>query len=341
MTLQPDSGYLKSRAELINYELAAFAALLAGVPDCYRDGGDNTAWGFLLHALARKVGALDYLDQYALISRNPALLTPPDLLRQYGSLLPLGQDYPSSGQFDQDFKTMVLRMLKAYQHGARIAAFPALIEAFTGADPSTFTVTEMYTLIGTPGVDVSYRNTIRIQVPIGGSSTGSSAFTSSPHLIQDVYQAIAATKAAHIGVELIGVFPGSEQITPRIQGIQDPFALVMAMTDGADSDPALSLAPYDSTAATVLSPGPLLDLTYQWFKNGVAIPGAVSAELNLVAELDTDDLSATDIYYVQITDPVLGSVWSQQIPLQVTALDQDLPLPLPAQAPVQIATGLH
>jgi hypothetical protein len=337
MTIQPDSGYWKSRAELINYEQAAFAALRSGVPNCYRDAVDNTAWGWILHALARRIGATDYLDQYHLIARNPALLTPPDLLRQMVPFLPLGQDYPNNNQFDLDFKTMVLRLLKAYRQGARLPALAAVIEAFTGADPSTFSVTEMYTLIGTPGVDCSYRNTIRIEVPIGGTSSSDSLFTASPNLIQDIYQALAATKAAHVGIELIGVFPRAENVSSLISNIRDSFRIIMAMQDGAPEGPWLTLTPYyDPTSPdTRLAPGQDLDLTYQWFKNGVAIEGATSAALNVTAALVGAGPTETNIYYVVITDPTLGNAYSMQIPMLVSA-DTVSPLPyaLPAQPPV-------
>lgn len=336
MTIQPDRGYWKSRAELLNYELAAFAALRAGVPDCYRDGGDNTAWGWILHALARKVGALDYLDQYQLISRNPALLTVPDLLRQVVPLLPLNRDYPNGGQFDLELRTMVLRLLRAYRQGARLPALSAVIEAFTGADPSSFSITELYTLIGTPGIDCSYRNTIRIEVPF---TTG--AFASSPQLVRDVYQALAATKAAHVGIELIGVFPSVEDASGKIKGIRDRFQVTVVMTDGAPQDPELSLAPCADPSApdTALAPAQPLDLSYQWYKDGVLISGATGASLSVTAALTGSGPSETQLYYAVVSDPLLGSVASMQAPMRVSALGQTRPPALPALAPITPATG--
>ena len=337
----PDRGYQKTRAELIGYEQAAFAALRSGVPNCYRDGGSSTAWGWILDALARQVGQLDYLDQYALASNDPSLLTPADIMREIVPQLPIGKDYPSSVQFDEDFKTMVLRLVKAYQNGARLIAIPEIIQAFTGAALSEFSVTEMYKLIGQPGIDVSYRNTIQIEVPIGSSGASSALFTRTPNLIKDIQTAISATKAAHIGIDLVGKLPATEDFSGYLMGIRDKLTIVLAVQDGAVVNPLLKLAPFKKLpqANTVLAPNQGLMLVYEWFKNGQVIPGA---------ELDTYEFTAQAgdngaEFYVKVTDVLLGSVWSKRIPLVVSPGDTSpLPWALPAGDPVAPAEGtLH
>ena len=353
-TLHPDLAYRKTRAELINYELMAFEALRSGVPDCYRDGAANTAWGWFLHALSQPMGEQDYLDQTYLFGENPKNLTPPDVMRRYLEFLPLGRAYPSRTQFDRDFADMLLALSAAYRLGARVEAIPAVIQAITGASTSDFTVTEMYSQIGTNGVDASYRNTIRVEVPIGSAS--SNVFTQTPTMLQDISSALSKCKAAHIGIDLVGRFPTFEDVSSVIAGISDDFTITFLAADGSAHEPVLHLAPFDAPDAvhTVLSPGAVLHLSYQWFKNGEPLVGETTESLTVtpsLADMGSDGQTPAT-YYVQATDPKLGSVWSKVISLWVVPgvttgwgtqgtnnLASGLPVPPPAGDTPFPATG--
>lgn len=346
MSVHPDRGYQNTRAELLSYEQAAFSALRSGVPNCYRDGADNTAWGWVLRALARHVGDLDYQDLYALLSRDPQAQTPPDLLRRVVPFMPLSRNYPNHYQFDEDFKSMVLKLLKAYRHGSKVEAISLIIEAFTGADPSAFSVTEMFTQIGQPGIDCSYRNTIRVQVPVGGQDRGSNLFTTSPELLQDIYTAVSKVTAPHIGIDLIGKFPGTEDYSSLVVGIRDRFKIKIKMHDGATRHTPLHLAPFTQpgTPVTSLAPEQVLSLRYRWFKNGEPF-GEEGSVLNVTALLEDmveiDGVLHPPVFSVRVEDLELGTVDSLQVPLWVVPVAAPDPLPLPPAPlpPLQAPTG--
>lgn len=331
MSVHPDRAYQLTRAELIEYETAAFAALRGGVPDCYRDSMDDTEWGAILRLLAQHVGRIDHSDHYAMFGLDPAQLTPADILREVAPFLPIGKDYPDPSASDLEFKDMVLKLVRAYRYGTRLPALGKIIEAFIGPS-SDYVITEMYTQIGNAaGVDASYRNTIQVQVPLGGSGSN---LTNTPNLLQNISAALAKAKAAHIGISLIGKFPAAEDFTSRIKNIRDDYKFILKLRDGHMVPHHLFLAPFSAPTNTVLAPNVPLILTYQWYRNGVLLPGEDGPTLTLTTtNADEGDPST---YCVRVVDHVLGEVWSKQIPLRVIPSGQPLPwagAPLPEPHP--------
>ena len=331
MSVHPDRAYQLTRAELIEYETAAFAALRGGVPDCYRDSMDDTEWGAILRLLAQHVGRIDHSDHYAMFGLDPAQLTPADILREVAPFLPLGKDYPDPSASDLEFKDMVLKLVRAYRYGTRLPALGKIIEAFIGPS-SDYVITEMYTQIGNAaGVDVSYRNTIQVQVPLGGQG---SSLTNTPNLLQNISAALAKAKAAHIGISLIGKFPAAEDFTSRIKNIRDDYKFILKLRDGHMVPNHLFLAPFSTPINTVLSPNVPLILAYQWFRNGVLLSGEDGPTLTVTTTNADEGDPAT--YCVQVVDHVLGEVWSKQIPLRVIPSGQPMPwasAPLPEPHP--------
>jgi len=326
VSIHPDRAYQLTRAELADYEYAAFDALRAGVPDCYRDSGPDTHWGAILSDLSQHMARLDHADHYAMFGTDPNQLNPADILRVVAPFLPIGHDYPDLLASDLEFKDMVLNLVRAYRYGARLPALGKVIEAFIGTSQA-YTVTEMYTQIGkAAGIDVSYRNTIQVYVPLGGSGA---SITNTPNMLQNISAALAKAKCAHIGISLIGKFPVAEDFSGYLRGIKDDYKFIMKLRDGNMQADTLYLAPYAPPTHTVLAPDHGLILAYQWYRNGIAIPGEDGPTLTLPTTA-ADEGTAT--YCVHVIDPLLGEVWSKQIPLQVIPEGTPMPWP-PAPTP--------
>ncbi len=185
----------------------------------------------------------------------------------------------------------------------------------------------MYTQIGkAAGIDVSYRNTIQVYVPLGGSGA---SITNTPNMLQNISAALAKAKCAHIGISLIGKFPVAEDFSGYLRGIKDDYKFIMKLRDGNMQADTLYLAPSAPPPHTVLAPDHGLILAYQWYRNGIAIPGEDGPTLTLPTTA-ADEGTAT--YCVHVIDPLLGEVWSKQIPLQVIPEGTPMPWP-PAPTP--------
>jgi hypothetical protein len=209
----PDLLYLRSREDLLRYEDARFNSLIQAVADFYATRNDQSIWGNFLRALAIELSKLDYDYSYDLVNKDASLLTPPDIRRRWAAPLYISSNWPSPGQFDTQYKEMLVQLISAYQEGTTIKAIHDVILAYTGISVD---VVELYKEIGNGVFDQSDRNAISVSVTVGG--VGSNPLTTVTSLfqlqtiIQSLYNAIALAKPAHVGLEFTTVFGEGEDL---------------------------------------------------------------------------------------------------------------------------------
>lgn len=317
MTLQADASYAKSPVELELFEKAAFAALRSFVPNYYRDGREDTLWGLHLRGIASQAARLDFKSHYNVHGTDPALLNPADLMRRFAGPLFLNRNYPGTTQYDLELKAMILKLLEAYRMGAKTEAIQKVIEAFTG---ESYAVEELFKSIGTY-YDVSDRHAIRIGVRVAQAQAGITANVANDvarvrDLVVDLYEAIDLCKPAHVGINLTTVMGLDEDIAARVAAITDELRIIMLLEEQEPGEPMLHQAPFldGSTPNTGLGPA-ILNLTYQWLRDGVPIPGATDPDYILQSvTLDDDEAEIS----VRISDPILGVIWSEQAVVRVS-----------------------
>lgn len=209
----PDLLYLKSREDLLQYEDARMNSLLQAVADFYSTRNDQSIWGNILRAYAIELAKYDYDYSYDIVNKDPSLLTPPDIRRRWATPLYISGNWPSTTQFDTQYKQMLVQLIAAYKMGTTVAAIEAVIFAYTGIH---IQVIELYKLIGNGIYDQSDRNSISVSVNVGG--TGSNPLTTVTSLIQlqtiiqSLYNAIDLAKPAHVGLEFTTVFGEGEEV---------------------------------------------------------------------------------------------------------------------------------
>ena len=208
----PDLQYLKSREALLQYEDSRLNSLLQAVANYYTTRNDQSIWGNFLRALARELGQLDYGYAYDIVNKDPRFLTPSDIRRRWADPLYVSGNWPSKSQFDLDFKAMLVELIAAYRQGCTVKAIEDVIFAYTGI---RITVHELYLSIGNGIVDESDRNSISVNVNVGGLGNSLDEVTSLLQLqtiIQSLYNAIDLAKPAHVGLEFSTVFGEGEQL---------------------------------------------------------------------------------------------------------------------------------
>jgi hypothetical protein len=209
----PDLLYNKNRTDLLRYEDARFNSLIQAVADFYSTRNDQSIWGNFLRALAIELARLDYDYSYDLVNKDPSLLTPPDIRRRWASPLYVSANWPAPGQFDYQYKQMLVELIAAYRMGTTVEAIQDVIEAYTGI---SIQVVELYKLIGNGIYDESDRNAISVSVQVGGA--GSNPLTTITSLAQlqtivsSLYNAIALAKPAHVGLEFTTIFGEGETL---------------------------------------------------------------------------------------------------------------------------------
>src|SRR5271163_1322112 len=209
----PDLLYQKTREQLLPYEDARLNSLLQAVADFYSTRNDQSIWGNFLRALAIELARLDYDYSYDLVNKDPSLLTPPDIRRRWEAPLYVSSNWPAPGQYDWQFKQMLVELLAAYRMGTTVEAIQDVIEAYTGIN---IQVIELYKLIGNGIYDESDRNAISVSVQVGGA--GSNPLTTVTSLsqlqiiVQSLYNAIALAKPAHVGLEFTTIFGEGEDL---------------------------------------------------------------------------------------------------------------------------------
>lgn len=210
----PDLLYLRSREDLLRYEDARFNSLIQAIADFYSTRNDQSIWGNFLRALAIELAKLDFDYSYDLVNKDPSLLTPPDIRRRWAAPLYVSSNWPAPGQFDTQYKQMLVELITAYKMGTTVEAIQDVIKAYTGID---IQVVELYKLIGNGIFDESDRNAISVSVQVGGA--GSNPLTTVTSLaqlqiiVQSLYNAIALAKPAHVGLEFTTVFGEGEDLS--------------------------------------------------------------------------------------------------------------------------------
>src|SRR5258708_901150 len=164
----PDLLYLRSREDLLRYEDARLNSLVQAVADLYSTRNDQSIWGNFLRALAIELSKLDFDYSYDLVSKDPSLLTPPDIRRRWSAPLYVSSNWPSPGQFDTQYKQMLVELIAAYQQGTTVEAMQGVIRAYTGIN---INVVELYKQIGNGVFDQSDRNAISVSVQVGGAGS--------------------------------------------------------------------------------------------------------------------------------------------------------------------------
>lgn len=219
----PDLLYLRSREDLLRYEDARFNSLVQAVADFYSTRNDQSIWGNFLRALAIELSKLDYDYSYDLVNKDPSLLTPPDIRRRWAAPLYVSSNWPSTGQFDTQYKQMLVDLITAYKEGTTVKAIHDVILAYTGI---SINVVELYKQIGNGVFDQSDRNSISVSVQVGGSSSDPTTTVTSlaqlQTIIQSLYNAIALAKPAHVGLEFTTIFGvgTGEGPTSESEGLQ-------------------------------------------------------------------------------------------------------------------------
>lgn len=209
----PDLLYIRSRGDLLRYEDARFNSLIQAISDFYSTRNDQSIWGNFIRALAIELAKVDYDYSYDLVNKDPSLLTPPDIRRRWASELYISSNWPSPGQFDTQYKEMLVQLISAYQEGTTVQAIHDVILAYTGISVN---VVELYKLIGNGVYDQSDRNAISVSVQVGGTDSNPLTTVTSllqlQTIIQSLYNAIALAKPAHVGLEFTTVFGEGEDL---------------------------------------------------------------------------------------------------------------------------------
>ena len=308
--LHPDQPYLKTRAELLDYEDNLFKNLLSGVPNYYyTPSQDSSFYGHMLRGVAKEEARLEYWYHYDLWGQVPNYLTPVDIRRRYASLLSINRNYPGRTQYDTDYKQMLLDLITAYRKGATVTAIGDVIQAYTGQN---FYIEELFKSIGL-GYDQTDRNSLKISIyatgsPVAGAQTSSALLEDATRvkaLTDDLYDAIDLAKPAHVGINLTTIFGLDEFIGQFVApayryeqinghyykhyvnplGIDDDLRVIVLNVEEAPLDPMLYVQPRlasdssDTGLASVYATP--FQITYQWFADSIPILGATQPLLTL------------------------------------------------------------
>lgn len=249
--MQPDTPYVKSRADLTPYEDSEFAQLLNNVPNFYLSINDQTYWGRMLRDVGAELGRLEYMHAYDIVGKNPTYLTPPDAKRRWAGPLFLNKNYPTPTQYDLDFKQLIVDLIKAYRMGATSASIAAVVKAYTG---QTIVVEELFKEIGTY-YDISDRNMIKLSVRVGDAGvlnldqnfTLTSSISRLKTITDDLYGAIDLAKPAHVGLNLTTIFGLDENIGDYIYGrygIVDELRIIALLVEAEPLPDPLYQAPF-------------------------------------------------------------------------------------------------
>jgi hypothetical protein len=239
-------AYEKTREDLIQYEDSEFRQLIANVPNFYISRNDQTMWGRHLRNVAAELGRLEFYHAYDIVGKDPRFLNPADAKRQWEGPLFINRNYPGVTGYDQDYKNLVIDLLKAYTKGATTASISAILTAYTG-QPTL--VEELFKKIGKTS-DVSDRNTLKISVRAVGlpdSAINATNISWLQNITSDLYSAVDKAKPAHVGVDL-GVAVGpiedvSVFITGRF-GITDELRIIAQVVEHSKLDDPIYQAPF-------------------------------------------------------------------------------------------------
>jgi len=242
MAINPDILYLRSREDLLPYEDSRLNSLINAMANYYTTRNDQSLWGNILRALAMELAKLEYDYAYDLVNKQPQFLTPPDIRRRWADPLFVSRNYPTSLQFDLDFRTMLVDLLLAYKKGATTSAIHDVVLAYTGKD---IVVEELYKEIGNGIFDRSDGNAITVAVNVGGSDPLKDIqnLLELQAVTSDLYGAIDLTKPAHVGLNFTTVFGSDENIDAFVTGITDELRIFVSLVENEPFDPMLFQAP--------------------------------------------------------------------------------------------------
>jgi hypothetical protein len=283
------SAYDKSRQDLIQYEDSEFARLIANVPNFYLSKNDQTIWGAHLRSIAKELGRLEYYHAYDIVGKDMRYLTPADVRRQWGDPLFINKNYPSTLQYDLDYKNLAMALQKAFTQGATVESISEVLTAYTGQKVK---VDELFKEIGKTA-DISDRNRIRVSVRgVGFTNTENvnESVAKLQSITSDLYGAIDKAKPAHIGVDLLVTIGPAENIGDYITGrygITDTLRIIAVMEENPEQD-ALYQAPFlEKHPDTGLGGGTIVyvspisgDINQVVNVYGVGFTGVASVKLN-------------------------------------------------------------
>lgn len=257
MPTNPDVFYLRSRADLLQYEDARFNSLIQGVANFYSPENDQSLWGDVLRVIAQELATFEYDYAYDLVNKSPIFLTPPDIKRRWAAPLYINRLYPTLDpvQYDLDYKTMLVNLIPAYRLGSTVQSLEDIITAYTGLN---IKVTELYTLIGQGFFDESDANAISVSIDVGGVAplNNINSLNQLEAITSALYTAIDFGKPAHVILELNTVFGEGEDLdnfvsegtdpnygTVNADGITDSLRIFIDLFEPEPLNPILYLAP--------------------------------------------------------------------------------------------------
>jgi hypothetical protein len=240
-SINPDILYLKSREQLLVYEDARMAGLCQAIANFYITRNDQTKFGEFLRAVAIELAKLEYDYAYDLANKNPKYLTPPDIKRRWQSPLFIGSDYPSAGQTDMAYRSLIQNLLLAFQQGPTVTGISDVISAFT-QQPSQ--VQELYKLIG-QGYPVSARNTLQVAINLTNDNISGSvnSINQLQTITTDLYTALNYAKPAHVLISFSTIFAENESMEEIYSTESDSLIISFQLTE-APSETMFTLAPY-------------------------------------------------------------------------------------------------
>jgi hypothetical protein len=216
-------------------------------------------------------------------------------------LLYINKNYPGTSQWDTDYKKMVLALRAAYRQGSTVKSIADVISAYTG---ETFYIEELFKLIGTPSIDETDRNSLKISVHAGGEAlvyteqNKGQLITEAYRLkalTDDLYHAIDLAKPAHVGINLTTIFGLDENIGAFVgpkdsagRGILDELRIFVLMEEVEPGDPMLNLIRHNpltpDTGLQSIYKTPF-GIYYQWFRSFAGVVtelfGSVDPTLHL------------------------------------------------------------
>lgn len=326
MTLHPDQPYQKLREGLIQYEDMEAQRLLANVPNYYTSRNDQTIFGAILRVAAKELARMEYAYTYDVLSKDPSVLTPADIRREFGPALAIPREYPREDQSDLEFREFVTNLLDAFKLGTRLEGIQKVLEAYMG--DGRVHVEELYKKIG-HGYDHTDRNTLRIVAGITDSTPN--GVSQLKTLTENLYFALDLIKPAHVGITLNTVFGDGDSMLSCMNDISDTLVIWFLGREGEPLEAPFRFSPWsDKTQEeTRVSPVTTLYTSAPITLSGLGVQGGCSWSSPItegsVVRVTAQVSSSSNGYYTAksgawerysfksgLVSPILNRAWEVQ-----------------------------